>query len=54
LALWFSGCKPLRIPLTPAGGNKLTGTSEIAIPATPKGAIQITTPAGGTVQAKFD
>lgn len=53
-AVFVIGGKPLRIPLTPAGGNKLTGASEIAIPATPKGAVQITTPAGGTVQAKFD
>ena len=46
--------KPLRIPLAPAGGNKLTGTAEMPIPGEPKGAVQITTSAGGTVQAKFD
>ncbi|MGB3274508.1 MAG: hypothetical protein WBA66_16645 [Xanthobacteraceae bacterium] len=46
--------KPQRIPLTPAGENKLTGTSTISIPSQPKGAVQITTPAGSTVQAKFN
>jgi hypothetical protein len=46
--------KPLRIPLAPAGGNKLTGTAEMPIPGEPKGAVQITTSSGGTVQAKFD
>jgi hypothetical protein len=46
--------KPQRIPLTPAGGNKLTGTSAAPVPRAPKGAVQITTPTGNTVQAKFD
>jgi hypothetical protein len=46
--------KPQRIPLTPAGENKLTGTSAVSIPRAPKGAVQITTPAGATMQAKFD
>lgn len=45
--------KPQRIPLTPAGANKLTGTSPVALPKEPKGAVQITTPTGSTVQAKF-
>jgi hypothetical protein len=46
--------KPQRIPLTPAGGNKLTGTSAAPVRGAPKGAVQITTPTGTTVQAKFD
>ncbi|HVG52441.1 MAG TPA: hypothetical protein VM867_12480 [Xanthobacteraceae bacterium] len=45
--------KPQRIPLSPDGDNKLTGTSPVALPAAPKGAVQITTPTGSTVQAKF-
>ncbi len=45
--------KPQRIPLTPAGDNKLTGTSGVALPKEPKGAVQITTPTGSTLQAKF-
>ena len=46
--------KPQRIPLAPAGENKMTGTSAVAIPSEPKGAVQITTPTGSTVQAKFN
>ncbi len=45
---------PQRIPLAPAGENRLTGTSAIPIPSEPKGAVQITTPTGSTVQAKFN
>jgi hypothetical protein len=53
-AIFVIGGKPQRIPLSPAGANKLTGTSVVPIPPAPKGAVQITTPAGATVQAKFD
>ena len=52
-AIFVIDGKPQRIPLTPAGQNKLTGTSPVALPKEPKGAVQITTPAGSTVQAKF-
>jgi hypothetical protein len=52
-AIFVIDGKPQRIPLTPAGANKLTGTSPIALPKEPKGAVQITTPTGSTVQAKF-
>lgn len=45
---------PQRIPLVPAGDNKLTGASSVSIPNEPKGAVQITTPGGNTVQAKFN
>jgi hypothetical protein len=45
--------KPQRIPLMPAGENRLSGTASVALPDTPKGAVQITTPSGGTMQAKF-
>jgi hypothetical protein len=45
--------KPQRITLTPAGANTLQGEAEVAIPNPPKGAVQITTPAGSTVQGKF-
>jgi hypothetical protein len=38
---------------TPAGTNKLSGTSPVALPKEPKGAVQITTPTGSTLQAKF-
>lgn len=53
-AIFVIDGKPQRIPLTPAGDNKLTGTSTTSIPSEPKGAIQITTPSGSTVQAKFN
>ena len=46
--------KPQRIPLTSAGENKLTGNSAVSIPSQPKGAVQIITPSGSTVQAKFN
>lgn len=52
-AIFVVGGKAQRIPLTPAGDNKLAGTSEVAMPARPKGAVQITKPDGNTVQAKF-
>ncbi|MGE0037964.1 MAG: hypothetical protein AB7S93_20290 [Xanthobacteraceae bacterium] len=52
-AILVVGGKPQRIPLTPAGTNKLTGTSPVALPKEPKGAVQITTPTGSTVLAKF-
>lgn len=53
-AIFVVDGKPHRIPLAPAGDNALTGTSSVAIPSDPKGAVQITTPTGGTLQAKFN
>ena len=52
-AIFVIGGKAQRIPLEPAGENKLTGTAAVAVPARPKGAVQITKPDGATVQAKF-
>jgi hypothetical protein len=52
-AIFVVGGKPQRIPLMPAGANRLSGTSSVALPKEPKGAVQITTPTGSTVQAKF-
>ena len=46
--------KPQRIELKPESANKLVGTSSVALPATLKGVVQITLPAGKTVQAKFE
>jgi hypothetical protein len=46
--------KPQRIELAPAGDNKLTGQAAVALPASPKGAVQITMPSGKTAQVKFD
>lgn len=53
-AIFVVDGKALRIPLTPSGENRLTGKSDISIPSEPKGAVQITTPSGSTVQAKFN
>lgn len=53
-AIFVIDGKPERIALTPAGGNQLKGTSSMPIPSEPKGAAQITTPTGSTVQAKFN
>jgi hypothetical protein len=53
IAIFVIDGKPQRIPLAPAGGNKLSGTAAMTLPKEPKGAVQITTPAGSTVQAKF-
>jgi hypothetical protein len=53
-AIFVINGKAVRITLTPAGENQLTGTSSVDLPADPKGAVQITTPTGSTVQAKFN
>ena len=53
-AILVVGGKPQRIELSPAGGNLLSGKSMVPVPATAKGAVQITTPAGKTAQAKFE
>jgi hypothetical protein len=53
-AIFVVGGKPQRIPLEAAGENRLTGTAPVELPKEPKGAVQITIPGGGTVQAKFN
>jgi hypothetical protein len=53
-AIFVINGKAERIPLIPAGDNQLKGTSSVGLPAQPKGAVQITTPSGSTVQAKFN
>lgn len=53
-AIFVVDGKPQRIPLVPAGENRLSGTSSLELPAQPKGAVQITTPTGSTMQAKFN
>jgi hypothetical protein len=53
-AIFVMGGKAQRIPLAPAGDNKLTGTSEVSLPDRLKGAVQISTPTGSTVTAKFE
>jgi len=53
-AIFVLDGKPQRIPLTPAGENRLTGTAPVTLPAQPKGAVQITTPSGATIQGRFN
>ncbi|WP_430912137.1 hypothetical protein [Methylobacterium sp. sgz302541] len=46
--------KPARIALNPGDGNKLTGNAEVALPAKPKGAVQLTAPDGASASGKFN
>ena len=45
--------KSQRILLEPAGSALLSGTASVALPAEPKGVVQLTGPDGKTAQAKF-
>jgi hypothetical protein len=45
--------KPQRIPLEPDGA-RLAGKAAITLPATPKGAVQLTAPDGKTASARFN
>jgi hypothetical protein len=45
--------KSQRILLEPAGSALLSGTASVALPAQPKGVVQLTGPDGKTAQAKF-
>jgi len=54
VAIFNLGGKAERIPLAPAEKNSMSGTAATALPAAPKGAIQITAPDGKTTTAKFE
>ncbi len=54
VAILSAGGKSLRIVLEPADIAKLAGKAQAALPAQPKGVVQITPPNGKTVQAKFN
>ncbi len=54
LAILLVGGKPARIPLAPAGADRLTGTASADLGLVLKGAVQITTSDGVTSQGKFD
>lgn len=45
--------KPQRIPLSPEG-QRLTGKADVALPISPKGAVQLTSPDGKTTSARFN
>src|SRR5215212_121510 len=53
-AIFMIDGRPERIDLAPAGENRLTGTASVPLPSEPRGAVQITTPTGSTVQGKFN
>ena len=46
--------KAERITLAPSEKNTLSGTAATALPANPKGAVQLTAPDGKTATARFD
>jgi hypothetical protein len=54
VAILMAGGKSVRIPLEPVGSERLSGKAADANPTVPKGVVQITEPAGGTVQARFN
>ena len=46
--------KAQRVAMEPAGNARLSGTTSDALSAQPKGVVQLTSPDGKTVQAKFN
>lgn len=54
LAILIVGGKAARIPPVPAGSDRLTGVAPAEVKGEPKGAVQITSPSGSTIQGKFD
>jgi hypothetical protein len=54
IAILFIGGKAVRVPLAPAESDRLTGTAPAEVKGEPRGAVQITTPSGSTIQGKFD
>jgi hypothetical protein len=52
-AVLIVGGKPVRVTLTAASGNRLSGTATAPLPAAPKGAVQIQMPNGTSLQGKF-
>lgn len=54
VAIFKLGGKAERITLAPSDKNNLSGTAATALPANPKGAVQLTAPDGKTATARFD
>ncbi len=54
VAIFTLGGKAERITLAPSDKDKLSGTAATALPAKPKGAVQLTAPDGKTATARFD
>ena len=54
VAILLFGGKSHRVELTPADGSRRAGKATVALPANPKGAVQLSLPDGKTVQARFN
>lgn len=54
VAIFTVGGKAERITLNPSEKKALSGTAATALPANPKGAVQLTAPDGKTATARFD
>ncbi|XIA66527.1 hypothetical protein ACFIOY_11395 [Bradyrhizobium sp. TZ2] len=54
VAIFNLGGKAERITLAPSEKNALSGMAATALPANPKGAVQLTAPDGKTATARFD
>ncbi|MEH2558454.1 hypothetical protein V1286_005983 [Bradyrhizobium algeriense] len=54
VAIFSLGGKAERIPLVPSEKSSLSGTAATALPANPKGAVQLTAPDGKTATARFE
>ena len=54
VAIFTLGGKAERITLAPSEKSNLSGTAATALPANPKGAVQLTAPDGKTATARFD
>jgi hypothetical protein len=54
LAILVAGGQAQRIALEPDQDNRLTGKSDVELPADVKGAVQLTAPGGKTAQGQFN
>jgi hypothetical protein len=54
VAIFTVGGKAERITLIPSEKQALSGTAATALPANPKGAVQLTAPDGKAATARFD
>jgi hypothetical protein len=54
VAILNVGGKAQRIALEPKEPTRLSGTSPVALPREPKGAVQLTSPDGKTASARFN
>lgn len=53
-AIFLLDGRSQRIALVPAGENKLVGTAPVKLPPNPRGAVQLVSPSGATIQGRFN